>query len=54
MTYAKVCHFIDIEDYKETFETNLNKGEGINDIKTLIALSFSISYLSFLISTYNI
>lgn len=25
--YAKICNFLDIDAYKETFETNLNKGE---------------------------
>lgn len=25
--YAKISYFLDIEAYKETFETNLNKGE---------------------------
>jgi hypothetical protein len=25
--YAKLGHFIDIDLYKETFESNLNKGE---------------------------
>lgn len=25
--YEKICNFLDTDDYKETFETNLNKGE---------------------------
>lgn len=25
--YAKIGHFIDLDLYKETFESNLNKGE---------------------------
>lgn len=25
--YAKICNFLDIDAYKESFETNLNKGE---------------------------
>lgn len=27
MYRTKICNFIDIDKYKETFETNLNKGE---------------------------
>lgn len=25
--YAKICNFLDIDEYKETFESNLNEGK---------------------------
>lgn len=45
--YAKICNFLDTDEYIETFETNLNKGKLKEMNSSSLSMKLlSISYLS--------